>query len=206
MINDNAVDFPKDSPVDLISAVIDEKFAEALQRDAFLVSAHSDKLQAREIKGDSRDRLLDLYRDVVTGAIAIGNAAVPGITQKFHMPEPRTEQNLIAHADSVYADTAPPLEAKFFGAGLDGDFRDQIIAGKNDFQQARDNAASADEHYSEAVGALDALFREMMALARQRAALVKLKYKNNPGKLAAWKIASHLEKAPKRQDKPTPQG
>ncbi|CAN5455100.1 hypothetical protein BH10ACI1_BH10ACI1_34070 [soil metagenome] len=198
MIVDNSADFPKGSPVDLISVEIDAKVAQALQRDADLASAFGDKLQAREIKGDSRDHLIDNFRDIVLGGVAIGDAAVPGITARYKIPQPRTEQNLIASADAWFDDTAPPLEGLFIAAGLVADFRANLIASKTAFQQARDNADSADEHYGEAVGALDALFREMMELSRQRAALVKLKYKNNPGKLAAWAIASHLEQPPKR--------
>lgn len=201
-ITDNAADFPKDSPVDTISKMIDAKVAEAHAHDASLSSAFGDKSQALEIKGDIRDELLDQFRDVVGGAVGIGNAKIPGITAKFKMPNPRNEQNLIAHADSTFADTAPPLEDEFIKVGLDADFRAQIINTKNAFRQAADAADSAAEEHGEAVGALDTLWRETMALSRQRSAMVKLKYKNNPGKLAAWTIASHLEQPPKK--KPTP--
>jgi hypothetical protein len=34
--------------------------------------------------------------------------------------------------------------------------------------------------------------------------IVKNKYTNNPGKLAAWLSASHVEKAPKKKENPTP--
>lgn len=37
-----------------------------------------------------------------------------------------------------------------------------------------------------------------MEMERQRAAMVKLKYKNDPAKRAAWEMAAHLEKAPQR--------
>lgn len=196
-MSDNAADFPVGSPAEIISAAINAKAAEALARDADLVTALGDKSQAMSIKGDRRDNLLDEFRDVIAGAIAIGDAAEPGITAKFRMPEPRTEQNLIAKADSMFAETAPPLEAKFITVGLPADFRDQIKDAKINFQQARDEADSASEEHGEAVGALEALMRDIMALSRQRSAIVKLKYKNNPGKLAAWEIATHLEKAPK---------
>lgn len=200
-LTDNAADFPKDSPVDKISVIINAKAAQALAQDADLVSALGDKQQAQSVKGDARDNLLDEFRDVISGAIAIGDDAVPGITAKYKMPYSRTDQNLIATADAYHADTAPPLEEKLIEVGLPDDFRAQIIAAKNIFQQARDEADSAVEEHGEAVGALDALFREIMALSRQRAAMVKLKYKNNAGKLAAWKIASHLERPPKRAPK-----
>ncbi len=199
MIRDNPDDFPKGSPVEIISVEIDTKVAEILVRDSDLASAFGDKSQAREIKGDTRDRLIDNFRDIAIGAVGIGDGAVLGITAKFKMPYPRTEQNLIASADAWFADTAPPLEGLFIAAGLAADFRAELLDSKNAFQQARDNADSADEHYGEAVGALDALMRDVMALTRRRSALVKLKYKDNPGKLAAWAIASHLEQPPHKK-------
>lgn len=202
-LTDNAADFPKDSPVDKISVIINGKVSDALTRDGNLVSSLGDRQQAQSNKGNARDLLLEELRDVVAGATAIGNEVVPGITTKFKMPEPRTEQNLIAAADAFHADTATPLEEKLIEVGLPADFRAQIINAKDSFQQARDEADSSAEEHGEAVGALDALFREIMALSRQRAAMVKLKYKNNAGKLAAWEIASHLEKPPKPAPKPS---
>ena len=202
-LTDNAADFPPGSPTDNISIQINAKVTDALSRDADLVSALGDKAQAMSVKGNARDNLLDEFRDVIAGATAIGDTAVPGITAKFKMPHPRTEQNLIATADAFIADAAP-LEAQFIAVGLPNDFLDQILSAKNAFQTARDEADSAAEGHGEAVGALDALMRDIMALSRQRSALVKLKYKNDPGKLAAWEIASHLEKAPKPAAPPAP--
>ena len=203
-LTDNAADFPRDSPVDRLSVLINAKAAEAVTRDAELLSALGDKAQAMALKGDRRDLLIEEFKDVIMGARAIGDAVVPGITSKFKVPEPRTEQNLIAGADSFHADTAPPLEEKLIEAGLDADFRQNILNAKTAFQQARDDADSATEEHGEAVGAHEALFREMMELSRQRSALVQLKYKNDPGKLAAWAIASHLEQPPKKKPAPTP--
>ncbi len=201
-VTDNAADFPKDSPVDKVSVKINEKATDVLARDADLVAAFGDKSQAMSIKDDRRDNLLDAFREIVLGARAIGETEVPGITAKFRMPNPRTEQNLIATAEAFHAETAA-LEQQFIDVGLDADFRAALIAAKNDFQTARDEADSAAEEHGEAVGALDALVREMMAHSRQRSAMVKLKYKDNPGKLAAWAIASHLEKPPKKPQNPT---
>lgn len=201
-LTDNAADFPKGSAVDNLSVLINAKAADAISRDAVLLSSLGDKSQAMALKDDRRDELIEKFKDVILGARAIGDTVVPGITSKFKIPHPRTEQNLIAGADSFYADTASPLEEKLVEAGLDADFRQQLLDAKIAFQQSRDDADGAAEEHGEAVGALETLFREMMELSRQRSALVKLKYKNNPGKLAAWEIASHLEQPPKKKETP----
>ena len=201
-MTDNAADFPVGSTTSNISLELDTKVDLFLGQDADLVSSLGDKTQAMEIKGDARDHLLEAFREIVLGAKAISDAVVPGITMKYKMPYPRTEQNLIATADAWFADLAPHA-AQFVEVGLRTSFRDDLIAAKEAFQQARDEADSAAEEHGEAVGAMEALMRELMTLSRRRSALVKLKYKNNPGKLAAWEIASHLEQPPKAKA-PTP--
>lgn len=195
--DDNGADFPAGSPAETVSAQIDANVAEILQRDAELSATLGDKERAQAIKMNRRDLLLEAEREIVSGAAAIGDAAVEGITAKFKMPHPRTDQNIIADADAKFADTAPPLEAQFVTVGLDATFRADLQAAKTAFQQARDDADSALEEHAGAVGALADLFRRTMALSRQRSAIVKLKYRDNPRALAAWTVASHLERAPK---------
>ena len=203
-MTDNAADFPGGSPGATITTTIDANMATILGNDATLTQSFDDKHQAQDIKGDDRDRLLDKEREIVMGAAAIGDTAVPGITSQFRMPEPRTEQNIIAKATAMFDETAPPLEQKFLDVDLAKLFRDELIAARDAFQTARDNADSAAGQHAEAVGALDELFRVTMELSRQRSAIVKLKYRNNPGKLAAWTVANHLEKAPKKKAPPPP--
>ena len=65
MLDDNSADFPADSPVAEISLQIDANVVEILKRDADLASAFGDKSQAREIKGDARDHLLDCFEEIV---------------------------------------------------------------------------------------------------------------------------------------------
>ncbi len=49
-----------------------------------------------------------------------------------------------------------------------------------------------------------AKIREGMIIVRVLDGIVKNKYANDPGKLAAWISASHVEKAPKKPVPPTP--
>ncbi len=197
---DNHDDFKAGTAHDL-TLQIDANIALILTQDAKLTSSFDDKDQKQEIKGDKRDEALDRIREVILGATAIGNTAVPGITSLFQMPSPRTDQNIIAKLTAMNDETAP-YEQNFIDAGLDANFRNNLIAARDAFQTSRNAAASAAEHHGEAVGTIEDLFRTTMSMSRQRGAFVKLKYSANPGKLAAWAIASHLEKAP--QSTPAP--
>jgi len=195
----NGVDLPRASPVDSISVEIDTKVADFLTQDNLLVSQWNGKLQSHEeVKGDTRDFLIDNLRDITMSSAAVGDEAIPDITSKYKIPKQRTAQNLIATADAWFAETAPHEEL-FVHAGLDADFRSHLINARNDFQKALDDAGNAAEEFSAAFDSLDLLMRDIMNLARRRSALVKLKYKNNPSKLASWLIASYLEPPPRQK-------
>ena len=202
-LTDNAADFPKDSPVDKVSVRINPKMDAVLASDADLTLELGEKRAAQEAKDTARDRLLELLRDFATGAIAIGDD-VPGIRAQFRVPDNRSDQNLIAAATAFFEASAPHAD-KFEAAGLTTADRDNLNTFRDDFATARAAWQSAAEEHADAVGTLDALFRELMALSAKRSALVKLKYRDNPGKLAAWTVASHLARAPQRiKETPTP--
>ena len=203
-VGDNAADFPPGSPITDITAQIQAKAAEIVRNDAGFSSEFGNLTQAMSNKAAAREAVLDEDRDIVAAAVAVGNAAVPGITKKFVMPYPRSDQNIIADADAKYADTEP-LEAQFIAVGLDTKFRQDLKAARDHFQAMTDAANSALEGRGDAVAALAALWRELGELQRRRSAMVKLKYRSSPGKLGAWAIASHLDRAPKRAPTATPQ-
>jgi hypothetical protein len=170
--------------------------AEALVLDARLEQELGEKRAAQEAKDDSRDALIDLIRDFATGAIAL-NDVIPGIAAQVRMPDNRSDQNLIAAATSIHAVVAPHLD-KFKDADLTSADHANLLIFRDKFTADRNAWESASEEHAGAVGALDAVFMDMMALSRKRSALVKLKYRSNPGKLAAWTVASHLERPPQR--------
>lgn len=196
---DNAADFPADSAVDKITVLIRPKMAEALVLDAQLTQELGEKRAAQEAKDDSRDMLIDLMRDFAIGATALSDE-IPGIAAQVRVPENRNYQSLIAAATSIHAVVAPHLD-KFKDADLTAADHANLLVFRDKFTADRNEWESAVEEHAGVVGAHEALFREMMALSRKRSALVKLKYRNNPGKLAAWTVASHLDRAPVKKDK-----
>ncbi len=204
-MDDNAADFPADSPADKVNDLLYPKMDQALALDADLIQELGERRAAQEAKDDARDLLLDLLRDFATAAVGIGDE-VPGITEQFKVPRDRTDQNLIAAATAFF-DASAPHAAKFAEVGIKSEDRDNLLTFRDNFIAARGEWQSAVEEHAGAVGALDAVFREMMALSRKRSAIVKLQYRDSPGKLAAWTVASHLERPPQKpQPQPAPVG
>lgn len=200
-IVDNTADFPKDSPGEKITKQIRPMMQEARTLDARLTAELGERRAAQEAKDSWRDKLLNLLRDYATGGKGLAGE-IPGITAILKVPDNRNDQNLISAATAFFGATAPHT-ALFETVDLTADDHNNLITFRDAFIAAANEWESAVEQHAEAVGALDALFREMMSLSRKRSAIVKLKYRNNAGKLAAWTVASHLDRAPKPKP-PTP--
>lgn len=200
-VTDNAADFPKDSPGDKVSVQINPKMDEALALDARLTTELGERRAAQQEKDETRDELLNLLRDFSTASKGIGSE-VPGIEAQCKVPTNRSDQNLIAAATAFFDAIAPHL-AKFEELGMTAADHANLKIFRDAFTAARNDWESAVEQHAEAVGSLDALFRDMMLLSRKRSAIVKIKFKDNPGKLAAWEVASHLDRTPKPKP-PTP--
>lgn len=73
-----------------------------------------------------------------------------------------------------------------------------------EFQGAGAGRDSGETQHAGASGGMTAAFRKAMELSAKRGKRIKMKYRNNPEKLAAWAVASHLDRAPKRSTPPAP--
>lgn len=198
---ESAADFPAGSPGDDVAVVNRNIVTEMNTLAAQQISGGSSAAQSFGNKEEDLDELLVMLRNMNRAANAF-EVEVPGSNLQFRMPRNRSEQNLLATARAFQTDAAP-LEAKFIEYGLADDFLDQLFGKINDIEQGGAQADSGvGQRAASTAGLLDAA-RRGMANSRRMDAIVRIKYANNPQKLAAWTVASHLERAPKK-DEPTP--
>lgn len=94
-------------------------------------------------------------------------------------------------------------DADFIAYGLPATFRADLSSLADAFEASFSNTASANAEHVAATADTSAKVREGMVIVRILDGIVKNKYANDPGKLAAWISASHVEKAPKKKE-PTP--
>lgn len=80
-------------------------------------------------------------------------------------------------------------------------FRDSAAGA---FEALFSNTASATAEHVQATADEAAKIRQGMIIVRTLDGIARNVYANNPGKLAAWISASHVEKAPKKKTTPTP--
>ncbi len=195
-MKDSAADFPKNSSGDRAAVALAAVIAEMQTLDAQQTSGFDDKRQAYETKANALDVIDDLLEQMSLAAVAIGET-IEGFEEKFRLPRKLTQAVKLAKARSFLAD-APPHEAEFIAEGLDDDFLAQLQAAIPHFEETAAAADSAEELHAGATGALNNAAGRGMLISKRLDAAVRLKYRDNSAKLAAWTVASHLDRAPQR--------
>ena len=151
------------------------------------------------------DEAIASLKEINLAANAFKEEVPAGSDLKFRMPRNRSHQSVLATAQAFH-DDAVPLEAKFIEYGLDKNFLADLQTLIDNIKTAQSSADSSEEQKAAATGGLIDAARRGMANSRKLNAIVRIKYADNPQKLASWTVASHLEKAPKKKaaTNPTP--
>lgn len=126
---------------------------------------------------------------------------IPNIADKFRLQRNMSDADMLAKARAFHSESAT-YEADFIAYGMNPNFRKDLNDAANAFEASFSNTASATAEHVAATADTSAKIREGMIKVRILDGIVRNVYANDPGKLAAWISASHVEKAPKK--KPTP--
>ncbi len=160
-------------------------------------SGRSEAKQGTQTINDARD---NLFADL----IAIREAAkVLGVEDKFPYP-PRNNDEELVQVAGTYATGALPLKADLIAHELPADFLEDLAADKAAFQAAMAERQNAVGDHIAARRELDDALARGVEIVRKLTSLMKVRYANNPGKLAEWAAATHIERAPRRRRTPTP--
>lgn len=192
---DNAPDFPAGSigaaQFAVIAAIIDE--IEQFAGDQ--AAGWGDARQTFATKGTARENLREELYDISQTSRSM-QYQFDGIEDKFRMPTNMSDQNMLATARAFYSESLA-YDADFQAYGLDKNFRADLLAAIEAFEQSLNPTGSAiDDQVAGTAQIGDAIRRGMIA-RRILDGVVKNTYRNNVGKLAAWLSASHIERAPK---------
>ncbi|MGI8467180.1 MAG: hypothetical protein ACR2N3_01885 [Pyrinomonadaceae bacterium] len=126
-----------------------------------------------------------------------------GISELFRMPRNMTDQNLAAA--NAFIAAMSPYEDAFIEYDLPADFLSDLTDDITAFQQSMNAPSSARDTHVAATAEIGAVVRRGMQAVRILDGVVKNKYRDNVGKLAAWTTASHVEKPAQKKEpvKPT---
>jgi hypothetical protein len=170
------------------------------QKAAAYGAGRSDAKQGTQTSSATREALLaDLF--------AIREAGkVMDIEDRFPYPSRNNDEQLLQMAD-VFATNALPLRSDFIDHELASDFLEDLAADKAAFQAAIAGRLNAIGDHIAAREELDDALARGVEIVRKLTSLIKVRYANNPGKLAEWLAASHIQRPPRRAkttEPPTP--
>lgn len=197
---DNAGDFTGKATTEFakVTTLVNETEGEAAKQQ----SGFGEAGQQFEIKDTAREELRHLMSAISRTAKSM-EYEFDGISDKFLFRRNLNDADLLAKARAFHSESAP-YEADFVAYEMDPDFRKDLNDAADAFEATFGATATATGEHVAATAETAAKLRQMNVAVRILDGIVKNKYANNPGKLAAWISASHVEKAPKKKDPPTP--
>jgi hypothetical protein len=196
----HAADFPADSVGGKLFTGLVSITEQLEQFGASKISIVGDVAQAVDVKGDAKDRLKGLLRNVVDMADTMA-FEIDGLEEKFRMPRNRSVPNLIL-AGRAFAKDAAAYKADFVTYGLEPDFIGQLTAATDALEAAYQNTDADTQERVGAIAALVPLFKDGMTKVNRLEPIVRMKYRHDAANFAAWIYASHLAREPQTEPAP----
>jgi hypothetical protein len=122
----------------------------------------------------------------------------PGFNSEFPLPYGEDDDELLTESRAI-APKAIANQTDFTDKGLEEAFvksGDELIAA---FQAALDMTNEALSHRGAATGGKASAYQRADEFFDELDIYIRNKYKNQPDKLNAWRIATHIEQAPKKK-------
>jgi hypothetical protein len=184
-------DFSVTGAAHQLYADLQATITEVEQKGAAYGTGRSDAKHGTQTISATREALL-------ADLVSIREAGkVMNVEDKFPYPPRNNDEQLLQLAD-VYATNALPLKAQFIAHELEEEFLDDLAVSKRAFQNAIAGRLNAVGDHIAAREELDDALTRGVEIVRKLTSLIKVKYANNPGKLAEWLAASHIPRPPRR--------
>lgn len=199
---DNAVDFPALTVGGVRFTSVTAKANVAEAKSAQQQASFGSSAQEIEVKDTIRENLREQMSAISRTARGM-QYEHDGIEDLFRFQRNLTDEALLAKGRAFHSESAA-YNADFIAYGLNANFRLALDEEANAFEASFAAAATAKAEQVAATADIAATIREGMIDVRVLDPVVRNKYADNPGKLAAWLSASHVQAAPSPADPPPP--
>lgn len=123
---------------------------------------------------------------------------------KFRIPRQNLNDAVILETARAFYAESESVVVKFTDYGFEEDFRDDLDVLIDEFDAAINGQDSALRERVAANATIDELLDNALTGRRTLLVIVPNIFRNNPGKLADWASASHMEKLPKKKKSKPP--
>jgi hypothetical protein len=197
---DNSADFTGIATAKFaeLEGLVDEIEAESAQQQ----SGFGESAQQHEVKDTARENLRDEMSAIARTARSM-EYAFDGISELFSFQRNLPDADLLARARAFLLDI-PNHKPNFIAYGLPALFDANLLVAADVFEGTFTFVSAATEEHVEATANIGAKIREGMIIVRTLNGIVRNVYSGNPGKLAAWTAASHVESDPQKAPPPAP--
>lgn len=181
---------------DELGGIIAEIQAHADAQAAGLASAR----QLTQTKTDAHDAIIDIL-----SAMSRTSQTIPGQEENFRFDTRLKEQDLLTVARTA-AVKALPIKAEFTKRALRIDFLEVLQASANIIEQSRSDRAEQKHAHVNATATIGSMIEAGMKRVRELDIIMRNLFADDPGMLAAWISASHVERPTRRRrNTPAPQ-
>lgn len=198
---DNGADFPPSGQATFVA--VTDIVNEIQSTGGEQMAAVGETGQQTEIKGIKREALRYLISAVARTARQSLIFLHPGIDELFRMPRNRNDADLLSAA-RAFVLAANPYKSDFIDNGLPNTWIEDLTAAADEFEATLGTTASAQAERAQATAEMHDWVVRFARLRRMLDGNAKNVYANNPGKMAAWLQASHIERPPKKKTPPAP--
>lgn len=187
-------------PADSYASQLFERLGQRLDNLDVQTSEHSSRTRAVAESGMAKDATRTTLRQQLN---AIGHTAkpmektTPGIAEKFRIPTRLKDQDLLRLARAIASDVLP-FKTEFIKRGLASSFVEDLLAAAANFEQAISRKILNTESKVASHANVKGLLRECSDIVRELDPIIRNICAGDPGALAIWESASHVERTTRR--------
>lgn len=128
----------------------------------------------------------------------------PGLNRNFPMSYTLRSDDDLLTAMAAVVPKAIEYQALFLRRGIEQEFIDSGDERIAAFEASRTKTNSALSERGAAVGDKDEAYEQADEFLDTLDDFIRNRYRNQPGKIAAWKIATHIERSPSKKEAKNP--
>ncbi|HEX7317308.1 MAG TPA: hypothetical protein VF297_25645 [Pyrinomonadaceae bacterium] len=195
--------FPANSRGHELYAAVDTSIKN-IERYAATQAQHARALKEKTAQRKIAFEVLRQMLGAISRTARSMSPSTPGMEERFRLPSNREAQTWLATA-RAFVTEAESLAEEFIRRGMSPGFVDDLKARILAFEQSTDGQAQKSAEQVAATASLAEAAEQGLAAVRELGAIVLNIYADNDAERAAWESASHVERAPRREEEEAPE-
>ena len=201
---ENHPKIPPNARAAVLFAEVREAFLEIQAMGGTQDSSRSQFLSGSDQRQQVANAIRLLMRQIARVAKVLKRSEYPGAREKLQVPRSNGYSALLTRA-ALYLETLPSIKSAFIERGMPADFDVRLRALIDDLKEATKRKQIALANQVGSTAGMRARLREAVQAVRELDVIMSLLLVDDPAMYAGWKSTSHIERAPRRNQKGAPE-